>query len=120
MGVILQSSELPYFPEDVFQKSPLLCSCCQYDMFVFSNHSDEQYFIIQRKLQTNFRRVFNRNRHVYESQYGISLQLIYALTGKHITPVSVHSPYKQETTPDLLTGNSDANVRLSGAVYDDF
>ena len=28
--------------------------------------------------------------------------MIYALTGKHITPVLAYSPYKQETTPDLL------------------
>ncbi len=41
-------------------------------------------------------------KHIYESQYGIILQLIYSLTGKVINPNIIYSPYQPETKPDLL------------------
>lgn len=41
-------------------------------------------------------------RHIYEFQFGILLQLIYALTGEHITPVSVRSPTNRNRHPIYL------------------
>ena len=97
MGVILNLYQNCRTLKDVFQKSPLYAPAVN-TRCLFSNHSDEQYFY--------------HSMQVYESQYGIILQLIYALTGKHITPVSVHSPYKQETTPDLLETLMQCPVRF--------
>lgn len=102
MGVILNLYQNCRTLKDVFQKSPLYAPAVN-TICLFSNHSDEQYFYHSMQVADKFSENYPiATRHVYESQYGIILQLIYALTGKHITPVSVHSPYKQETTPDLL------------------
>ena len=51
-------------------------------------------------------------KYICESQYGIILQLIYALTGKQITPILVYSPYKREATPDLLETNISCPVKF--------
>lgn len=102
MGVILNIYQNCRTLKDVFQKSPLYAPAVN-TVCLFSNHSDKRYFYHSMRVANEFSENYPiATRHIYESQYGIILQLIYALTGKHITPVSVCSPYKQETTPDLL------------------
>lgn len=101
MGVILNVYQNCHTLKDVFDKSPLYAPAVN-TICLFSNHSDERYLYHSMKVADEFSENYPiATRHIYESQYGIILQLIYALTGKHITPVSVYSPYKQETTPDL-------------------
>lgn len=102
MGVILNVYQNCHTLKDVFDKSPLYAPAVN-TICLFSNHSDERYLYHSMKVADDFSENYpTATRHIYESQYGIILQLMYALTGKHITPVSVCSPYKQESTPDLL------------------
>lgn len=102
MGVILNVYQNCHTLKDVFDKSPLYAPAVN-TICLFSNHSDERYLYHSMKVVDEFSENYPiATRHIYESQYGIILQLMYALTGKHIIPVSVHSPYKQETTPDLV------------------
>lgn len=102
MGVILNVYQNCYTLKDVFDKSPIYAPAVN-TICLFSNHSDEQYFYHSMKVADGFSKSYPiATRHIYESQYGIILQLIYALTGKRITPVLAHSPNQQEATPDLL------------------
>lgn len=52
------------------------------------------------------------SRQIYESQYGIILQLIYTLTGKSITPVSIYTPYEKEGSKDLLEERIKSTVHF--------
>lgn len=102
MGVILNVYQNCHTLKAVFDKSPLYAPAVN-TICLFNNYSDERYFYHSMTVADNFSASYPvATRHIYESQYGIILQLIYALTGKHITPVLAYSPYKQETTPDLL------------------
>lgn len=102
MGVILNVYQNCRTLKDVFDKSPHYAPAVN-TICLFSNHTDERYFYHSMKVADEFSENYPiATRHIYESQYGIILQLIYVLTGKHIAPVLVYSPYKQETTPDLL------------------
>lgn len=102
MGVILNVYQNCRTLKDVFDKSPQYAPAVN-TICLFSNHTDERYFYHSMKVADEFSENYPiATRHIYESQYGIILQLIYVLTGKHIAPVLVYSPYKQETTPDLL------------------
>lgn len=102
MGVILNVYQNCRTLKDVFDKSPHYAPAVN-TICLFSNHTDERYFCHSMKVADEFSENYPiATRHIYESQYGIILQLIYVLTGKHIAPVLVYSPYKQETTPDLL------------------
>ena len=102
MGVILNIYQNCRTLKDVFQKSPLYAPAVN-TVCLFSNHSDKRYFYHSMRVANEFSENYPiATRHIYESQYGIILQLIYALTGKHITPISAYSPYEQEKTPDLL------------------
>ncbi len=102
MGIILNVYQNCYTLKDVFDKSPVYAPAVN-TICLFSNYSDERYLYHSMKVADNFSKNYPiATRHIYESQFGIILQLIYALTGKHITPILVHSPYKQENTPDVL------------------
>lgn len=102
MGVILNVYQNCRTLKDVFNKSPIYAPAAN-TICLFSNHTDERYFHHSMKVADEFSESYPiATRYIYESQYGIILQLIYALTGKQITPVLVHSPYKWEATPDLL------------------
>lgn len=112
MGVILNVYQNCHTLKDVFDKSPLYAPAVN-TICLFSNHSDERYFYHSMKVADEFSENYPiATRHIYESQYGIILQLIYALTGKHITPVLVHSPYEQESTPDLLETTIQCPVKF--------
>ena len=98
--------------KDVFDKSPLYApavnTLCQ-----FSNYSDKDYFYYIMKVPTEFSDKFSlATRQIYESQYGIILQLIYALTGKSIMPVSIYTPYKKEGNRDLLEERIKSTVHF--------
>lgn len=102
MGVILNVYQNCRTLRDVFDKSslyaPAVNTICR-----FSNHTDEHYLYHTMQVADEFSEKYPvSTRHIYESQYGIILQLIYALTGKHIAPLTVSSPYGQHTVPDLL------------------
>ena len=102
MGVILNVYQNCRTLKDVFEKSSLYAPAVN-TICLFSNHSDERYFYHSMKVADEFSENYPiAARSIYESQYGIILQLIYALTGKHLLPVLVHSPYKREAMPDLL------------------
>lgn len=112
MGVILNVYQNCHTLKDVFDKSPLYAPAVN-TICLFSNHSDERYFYHSMKVADEFSENYPiATRHIYESQYGIILQLIYALTGKHITPVLVYSPYEQESTPDLLETTIQCPVKF--------
>ncbi len=102
MGVILNVYQNCRILKDVFEKSPHYAPAVN-TICLFSNHTDERYFYHSMKVADEFSDNYPiATRHIYESQYGIILQLIYALTGKHIIPVLAYSPYKQDAKPDLL------------------
>ena len=102
MGIILNVYQNCYTLKDVFDRSSLYAPAVN-TICLFSSYSDERYFYHSMKVADKFVENYPiATRHIYESQYGIILQLIYALTGKHITPISAYSPYEQEKTPDLL------------------
>lgn len=102
MGVILNVYQNCRTLKDVFIRSPLYAPAVN-TICLFSNYTDERYFHHSMKVADEFLENYPiATRSIYESQYGIILQLIYALTGKHILPVLVCSPYKREATPDLL------------------
>lgn len=102
MGIILNVYQNCHTLKDVFDKSPVYAPAVN-TICLFSNYSDERYLYHSMEVADNFSKNYPiATRHIYESQFGIILQLIYALTGKHITPISVHSPYKKENTSDVL------------------
>lgn len=102
MGVILNVYQNCRTLRDVFDKSPLYAPAVN-TICLFSNHTDEHCFYHTMKVADEFSEKYPvATKHIYESQYGIILQLIYALTGKRITPVLVSTPYAQNTSPDLL------------------
>lgn len=102
MGVILNVYQNCRTLKDVFKKSPLYAPAVN-TICLFSNHTDERYFYHSMKVIGQFSESYPiATRCIYESQYGIILQLIYALAGKRISPVMVYSPYKRESIPDLL------------------
>lgn len=112
MGVLLNVYQNCHTLKDVFDKSPIYAPAVN-TICLFSNHSDERYLCHSMKVADDFSENYpTATRHIYESQYGIILQLMYALTGKHITPISVYSPYKEETTPDLLETMIQCPVRF--------
>lgn len=112
MGVILNVYQNCHTLKDVFDKSPLYAPAVN-TICLFSNYSDERYLYHSMKVADEFSGNYPiATRHIYESQYGIILQLMYALTGKHITPVLVHSPYELESTPDLLETTIQCPVKF--------
>ena len=112
LGVILNVYQNCHTLKDVFDKSPLYAPAVN-TICLFSNYSDERYLYHSMKVADEFSGNYPiATRHIYESQYGIILQLMYALTGKHITPVLVHSPYELESTPDLLETTIQCPVKF--------
>lgn len=102
IGVILNVYQNCRTLRDVFDKSPLYAPAVN-TICLFSNHTDEHFFYHTMKVADEFSEKYPvATKHIYESQYGIILQLIYALTGKRITPISVSTLYTQNTSPDLL------------------
>lgn len=102
IGVILNVYQNCRTLKDVFDKSPLYAPAVN-TICLFSNHTDEHFFYHTMKVADEFSEKYPvATKHIYESQYGIILQLIYALTGKRITPISVSTLYTQNTSPDLL------------------
>lgn len=98
--------------KEVFEKSPLYApavnTLCQ-----FSNYSDTDYFYHIMKVPMEFSDKYPLvSRQIYESQYGIILQLIYTLTGKSITPVSIYTPYEKEGSKDLLEERIKSTVHF--------
>lgn len=85
MGIILNVYQNCYTLKDVFDRSSLYAPAVN-TICLFSSYSDERYFYHSMKVADKFVENYPiATRHIYESQYGIILQLIYALTGKHIT-----------------------------------
>lgn len=102
IGVILNVYQNCRTLKDVFDKSPLYAPAVN-TICLFSNHTDEYFFYHTMKVADEFSEKYPvATKHIYESQYGIILQLIYALTGKRVTPISVSTLYTQNTSPDLL------------------
>lgn len=102
MGVILNVYQNCRTLRDVFDKSPIYAPAVN-TICLFSNRTDGHYLYHTMKVADEFSEKYPvATKHIYESQYGIILQLIYALTGKRITPVSVSTSYVQNTIPDLL------------------
>lgn len=102
MGVILNIYQNCRTLGDVFNKSLLYASAVN-TICRFSHYVDERYLYHVMTVSEEFEELYpSVTRHIYESQYGIILQLMYALTGKHITPVYVTTPFPAMSTPDLL------------------
>lgn len=115
MGVILNVYQNCRTLKDVFDKSPLYAPAVN-TICLFSNHTDEHCFYHTMKVADEFSEKYPvATKHIYESQYGIILQLIYALTGKRITPVSVSTPYARNTPPDLLETFMQCPVKFGEA-----
>ena len=113
MGVILNVYQNCRTLKDVFKKSSLYAPAVN-TICLFSNHTDERYFHHSMKVADEFSETYPiATKYIYESQYGIILQLIYALTGKQITPILVYSPYKREATPDLLETHISCPVKFN-------
>lgn len=113
MGVILNVYQNCRTLKDVFKKSSLYAPAVN-TICLFSNHTDERYFHHSMKVADEFSETYPiATKYICESQYGIILQLIYALTGKQITPILVYSPYKREATPDLLETNISCPVKFN-------
>ena len=112
MGIILNIYQNCHTLKDIFDKSPLYAplvnTICQ-----FSNYTDSQYFYHIMAVADNFEIKHSlAAKQIYESQYGIILQLIYSLTGKHIVPIKVCTPYKREENIDLLESLIKCNIEF--------
>lgn len=100
-GIIYQLYQNCNTIGEIFEKSdiysPIVNTISEY-----TSRTDSNYFYHELLINKEFSQQFpEAAKQLYEAQYGISLQLLYSLTGKRIKPVEIYSVYGKEESGEL-------------------
>lgn len=89
--------------KEVFEKSDVHTPTIN-PLYRYTNRIDEDIFVHSISVDKEFAEKYPlATRQLYESQLGISLQILYSLTGKRIKPIQIHTIYEQEGNDDKLS-----------------
>lgn len=89
--------------KEVFEKSDIHTPTIN-PLYRYTNRIDDNVFIHSISINKEFTDKYPlATRQLYESQLGISLQLLYSLTGKRITPIQIRTIYEKEGYIDKLS-----------------
>lgn len=87
---------------EVFEKSDIHTPTIN-PLYRYINRIDENLFIHRITINEEFAKKYPlATRQLYESQLGISLQILYSLTGKRIKPMQIRTIYDKEGDNDKL------------------
>ncbi|MCZ2661601.1 helix-turn-helix transcriptional regulator [Parabacteroides sp. APC149_11_2_Y6] len=82
--------------KEVFEKSDVHTPTIN-PLYRYINRIDENIFVHRICVDEGFAKKYPvATRQLYESQLGISLQILYSLTGKRIKPIKIHTIYEQD------------------------
>lgn len=88
--------------KEVFEKSDIHTPTIN-PLYRYINRIDENLFIHRITINEEFAKKYPlATRQLYESQLGISLQILYSLTGKRIKPMQIRTIYDKEGDNDKL------------------
>lgn len=88
--------------KEVFEKSDIHTPTIN-PLYRYINRIDENLFIHRITINEKFAKKYPlATRQLYESQLGISLQILYSLTGKRIKPMQIRTIYDKEGDNDKL------------------
>lgn len=88
--------------KEVFEKSDIHTPTIN-PLYRYINRIDENLFIHRITINEEFAKKYPlATRQLYESQLGISLQILYSLTGKRIKPIQIRTIYDKEGDNDKL------------------
>lgn len=88
--------------KEVFEKSDIHTPTIN-PLYRYINRIDENLFIHRITINEEFAKKYPlATRQLYESQLGISLQILYSLTGKRIKPMQIRTIYDKEGNNDKL------------------
>lgn len=88
--------------KEVFEKSDIHTPTIN-PLYRYINRIDENLFIHRITINEEFAKKYPlATRQLYESQLGISLQILYSLTGKRIKPMQIRTIYDKEGDKDKL------------------
>lgn len=88
--------------KEVFEKSDIHTPTIN-PLYRYINRIDENLFIHKITINEEFAKKYPlATRQLYESQLGISLQILYSLTGKRIKPMQIRTIYDKEGDNDKL------------------
>lgn len=88
--------------KEVFEKSDIHTPTIN-PLYRYINRIDENLFIHRITINEEFAKKYPlATRQLYESQLGISLQILYSLTGKRIKPMQIRTIYDKEGDNDNL------------------
>lgn len=89
--------------KEVFEKSDIHTPTIN-PLYRYTNRIDDNVFVHNISINKEFTDKYPlATRQLYESQLGISLQLLYSLTGKRITPIQIRTIYEKEGDIDKLS-----------------
>lgn len=89
--------------KEVFEKSDIHTPTIN-PLYRYTNRIDDNVFVHNISINKEFTDKYPlATRQLYESQLGISLQLLYSLTGKRITPIQIRTIYEKEGIIDKLS-----------------
>lgn len=88
--------------KEVFEKSDVHTPTIN-PIYRYTNRIDGNVFVHKISVDKEFTEKYPlATRQLYEYQLGISLQILYTLTGKRIKPIQIHTIYEQEGNDDKL------------------
>lgn len=88
--------------KEVFEKSDIHTPTIN-PLYRYINRIDKNLFIHRISINEEFAKKYPlATRQLYESQLGISLQILYSLTGKRIKPMQIRTIYDKEGDNDKL------------------
>lgn len=88
--------------KEVFEKSDIHTPTIN-PLYRYINRIDKNLFIHRISINEEFAKKYPlATRQLYESQLGISLQILYSLTGKRIKPIQIRTIYDKEGDNDKL------------------
>lgn len=88
--------------KEVFEKSDIHTPTIN-PLYRYINRIDKNLFIHRISINEEFAKKYPlATRQLYESQLGISLQILYSLTGKRIKPMQIRTIYDKEGDNDNL------------------
>lgn len=89
--------------KEVFEKSDIHTPTIN-PLYRYTNRIDDNVFVHNISINKEFTDKYPlATRQLFESQLGISLQLLYSLTGKRITPIQIRTIYEKEGDIDKLS-----------------
>lgn len=99
--------------KEVFEKSDVHTPAIN-PLYKYINSTDKNIFIHRIVVDEEFAQKYPlASRQLYESQLGISLQILYSLTGKRIRPIEIHTIYEQEGDSDMLSQYFKCPIRYA-------